>query len=102
MELPTTIGIIYGAGFTAFLFLNALVAGWAATSITREDVYDSLMWPLSLTTLIGTLARLIFDITMRRREMAEEAARVAKQKADQAAARKAKEAPSIPTTITAQ
>ncbi len=57
MELLTITSIYFSvAVFT--LMLNAMIAGYNGTQINKDDVIQSIIWPISLATLFGLLARI--------------------------------------------
>ena len=41
--------------------INTLIAGFNGKSYSKNDIKDSLLWPLSVSVLLGLLARLVFE-----------------------------------------
>lgn len=55
------LAIIYFSVAGVFLLLNAFIAGFYATEITKKEWFDSLLWPVSAAIGIGILARIITE-----------------------------------------
>lgn len=41
--------------------LNSVLAGYHGTMTNKEDFFQSVLWPISISALIGSLIRLIVD-----------------------------------------
>lgn len=53
----------YILGIFITLGINAFVAGYNGTTWNMNDVKDSILWPVSLLVMIGTLIRIIIETT---------------------------------------
>lgn len=53
-----TVFTYYMFVFGGFLFINLFIAGYIGRNMNIMDVVYSLLWPLSLTVLLGGLLRL--------------------------------------------
>jgi len=53
--------IIYVIGIAITLLVNAFIAGYNGNNITLNDFSDAVIWPISLTVLIGLLIRLVVE-----------------------------------------
>lgn len=47
--------------FVITLAINAVFAGYHGSKIMKEDLYDSIIWPISLLVLFGYLAKLFIE-----------------------------------------
>jgi len=48
---------IYGVGFLLILLLNAFLAGYHNTELTLFDLAEAALWPLTIVTFLGIIAR---------------------------------------------
>ena len=47
--------------FVITLAINAVFAGYHGSKIMKEDLYDSIIWPISLLVLFGYLIKIIIQ-----------------------------------------
>lgn len=47
--------------FVITLAINAVFAGYHGSKIMKEDLYDSIIWPISLLVLLGYLIKIIIQ-----------------------------------------
>ena len=59
MELLITIAFVYSIGFLTFIVINAFLAGYTDIPLSKQDLIEAVMWPLTIVMLIGTIARII-------------------------------------------
>lgn len=59
MEILITLSAYYAIGFILFMITNAFIAGYNSTSLSRDDLLESLLWPLSGVMLMGTITQIV-------------------------------------------
>ena len=70
-ELFSTIVAWYFVGGLVFCMVSAFVAGYAGTMMNKADYYDSILWPFSVSILLGFLARVCVERINERAEHKE-------------------------------
>lgn len=60
-ELFSTIVIGYFAGGLVFCTVSAFVAGYAGTMMNKADYYSSILWPFSVSNLLGYVVRVCVE-----------------------------------------
>jgi hypothetical protein len=58
MEYLPTLGIYFYTALFVWL-VNAAVAGYNGVATNKDDFWQSVLWPISIATLIGMLIKLI-------------------------------------------
>jgi len=68
MELLISIAFIYSIGFLSLTVINAFIAGYTNTQLSRQDLFESLLWPLTIVMLLGTISHAILKYLKRVKE----------------------------------
>jgi NADH:ubiquinone oxidoreductase subunit 6 (subunit J) len=62
METLQHYGTIYLFVGAIFLLISAVVAGYNGIDMNKKDFTDSVIWPVSIAVLIGTIVRVVIEI----------------------------------------
>jgi len=55
---PTVLYILIG---TIYWLISAFVVGFSGNELNKSDFYGSLLWPLSISLIIGQVTRIVME-----------------------------------------
>lgn len=70
-ELFSTVVAVYVIGGLVFCTVSAFVAGYAGTMMKKADYYDGILWPFSVSSLLGYVVRVCVERVKERTEHKE-------------------------------
>jgi len=60
--------IAYFAIALFMLLASSFAAGYHGIDIAKKDAFDSIIWPVTIVAIIGTLVRIIIEKTKNKKE----------------------------------
>ena len=70
-DLVITFVVVYIVGGLVFCMVSSFVSGYNGAQMQKADYYDSILWPFSVSILLGFLARVCVERVKERAEHKE-------------------------------